>query len=360
MPGISTPLITGGKSEGILFGRYDAAIRSIVDQKLGAEDNEENIFKLFKRIKGKGDAEVAFGSVSSLDDFEPTAPLEDANADEFSAGFAKKIEFLKYTKKLVIASEDVEFEHTHIITSKARQFANAYITTRKKQLGLLYGSALQGQSTVNVGTTAMDLTTADGQPLFSAAHPSKLDPAFVQSNVGSDDLTMDTIDYVEAAGQNFEGDRHNLLGMNFDTIVIGNDGGMKRKAFAAVGSPGSFAADNRDAFNWQYGRWNVIIDPYLYRYTGATKPWFLVDSTYLQEADAAVLVDWKPLTLTNKRDEDKDAYVYFGRGMYRAGFVDWRYAIAGGVPGAAAFTPAGLIPVSIPVTVTNAADFPTA
>ena len=68
----------------------------------------------------------------------------------------------------------------------------------------------------------------------------------------------------ETAMQNFKDDNGFVLNIAPDTIIIPNDYTLKRDVFAAIGADKDPATAN-NGFNYQYGRWNVIVWPYLTR-----------------------------------------------------------------------------------------------
>ena len=101
--------------------------------------------------------------------------------------------------------------------------------------------------------------------------------------------------------------------------------------FAAIGADKEPTTAN-NAFNYQYGRWNVIIWPYLNKYlTAGTSPWVLLDSKYNKTYGGAVWNDRIQLAVRSTIDENTDANVWRGRSRFNATFNDWRAFAAGGI-----------------------------
>ena len=72
--------------------------------------------------------------------------------------------------------------------------------------------------------------------------------------------------------QDFRGDRGEVLDVAPATVLIPNDYALKKAVFAAVGAEKDPAAQT-NGFNFHFGRWNVIVWPYLNQFiTAGTSP----------------------------------------------------------------------------------------
>ena len=135
--------------------------------------------------------------------------------------------------------------------------------------------------------------------------------------------------------QGFQDDNGVILDVSPTTIVIPNDWALKKAVFAAIGADKEPDTANNGA-NFLFGRWNVIIWPYLNQFiTNGTKPWMLVDSRYNETAMGAVWFDRKAMTIQQKI-ADNDNLLHKGKARWSAGFHDWRFAAVGGISGATA------------------------
>ena len=133
--------------------------------------------------------------------------------------------------------------------------------------------------------------------------------------------------------QDFRGDNGEILDVAPDTIVIANDYELKEAVFSSLGADKDPATSN-NAFNYQYGRWNIIIWPYLKEFLGSvTSPWILLDSRYSKEYGGAVWLDRTNLEVRSTLDEDTNANVWRGYARFVAGFNDGRCAAVGGITG---------------------------
>ena len=209
-------------------------------------------------------------------------------------------------------------------------FMTSYHRTRELFGAALYGGAIKAATTAQFKGKTFDITTADGQPLFSAAHPAKVSgPA--QCNLFKDAFSVDALGQMETAMQIFCGDTEEILDVSPDTILIPDLASLKKDVFAAIGADKDPATSN-NAFNYQFGRWTVICWPYLNKFiTAGTAPWILLDSKYNEQYGGAVWNDRIPLAVRSTIDENTDANVWRGRSRWNATFNDWRFAAIGGI-----------------------------
>ena len=105
--------------------------------------------------------------------------------------------------------------------------------------------------------------------------------------------------------------------------------------FSTIGADESPETAN-NGFNYQFGRWNVIVWPYLNQFiTSGTAPWILMDSRYNKDYGSAIWLDRVKLEVKSKIAEN-DANVWKGYARFTAGFNDWRAFAVGGIAGATA------------------------
>ena len=112
--------------------------------------------------------------------------------------------------------------------------------------------------------------------------------------------------------------------------MIPNQYALKKAVFAAIGADRDPATAN-NGFNFLFGRWHVIVNPYLNGVSGS--PWVLLSSAYNKEYGGAIWQDRAPLDVRSYVDENTHANVWTGYARFGAGFNDWRFAACGGVTG---------------------------
>ena len=231
-----------------------------------------------------------------------------------------------------ISREMVDDSKTIDMKKKPAAFIKGYYRTREKFGAALFAGAVSGSASIKYGGMSFDATTADGLSLFNTAHISKVNKT-KQTNKFSDAFSVDALGAMESAMQNFKGDNDDILDVAPNTILIPNDYALKRDVFAAIGADKDPATAN-NGFNYQYGRWNVIVWPYLNQYLSAgLKPWVLLDSVYNEEYGGAVWLDRVGLEVKSRIDDGNDANVWSGYSRFTAGFNDWRFAAVGGMDG---------------------------
>ena len=209
-------------------------------------------------------------------------------------------------------------------------FMTSYNRTRERFGAALFGGAIGAADSIQYKGKQFDITSADGVSLFNTAHPPKVS-GDDQSNLFKDAFSAAALGQMETAMQLFKGDNGETLDVAPDTILIPNIASLKNAVFAAIGADKEPTTSN-NAFNYQYGRWTVIIWSYLNEFIDAdTQPWILLDSKYNQTYGGAVWNDRIPLSVRSTIDENTDANVWRGRSRFNAAFNDWRFAAVGGV-----------------------------
>ena len=159
------------------------------------------------------------------------------------------------------------------------------------------------------------------------------------SNLFSDAFSVDALGRMETRMHLFKGDNGEILDVAPDTILIPEDADLKKAVFAAIGADKDPVTAN-NAFNYQYGRWTVIVWSYLNQFLSSGKaPWVLMDSKYNQTYGGAVWNDRIQLSVRSTVDENTDANVWRGRSRFNATFNDWRFAAVGGVTGGTTLGP---------------------
>ena len=207
------------------------------------------------------------------------------------------------------------------------------LAVREDSDGRVYKkAAIRKQTSVTFCGKVFDTKSADGVCLFSTAHPPKV-KGTNQSNLFADAFSNDALMAAEERMQNMTDDRGNVLDIAPDTILIPNQYALKKAVFAAIGADKDPATAN-NGFNYNFGRWNVIVWPYLNgNITSGTSPWVLMDSRYNKDYGGALWFDRTGLEVKSLVDDGSDANVWHGYSRFIAGFSDFRFAACGGVTG---------------------------
>lgn len=313
-----------------VFGASQAPIRMFLEKRAEAFEQQSLLPHLFSMGTSKHWAEK-FTAMTAMDGFQPVGENGAYPVDGMQESFSKTLEHMVWKDSFEISREIMDDSKTMDLRKKPDAFIAGYHRTREQFGSALYGAAVGKSLTLDFMGRAFDTTAADGKCIFAQDHPSKLKKG-AQSNLFADAFSVDALDAAETNMQNFKGDNGDVLAVAPDTIMIPNDYKLKRKVFAAIGADKDPNTAN-NGFNYQFGRWNVIINPYLNPYLSkGLEPWLLLDSSYNQQNGGAVWLDRVALEVTSKI-ADNDANVWKGYARFIAGFNDWRFACAGGISG---------------------------
>lgn len=331
--------IVFSKSSGLndsIYGKSEAPIRAFLETTIKAYEEMSTINKIYKMIESEHYGEKFGGITGFAHGFQPVGEGGSYPTDERQEGYSKFLENITWKDSFAITQEMMEDSVIlDLSRTGARSFIEQYHLTREKYGSQLLIGAVSGPTTTFRGLV-MDCTSADGVSLFSTAHPSKTGNTGPQSNkfAGAFDVTV--LGKIETKMQNFTDDNGEVLNIAPDTIIIPNDAALKKAVFEAIGADKDPVTAN-NGFNYQYGRWTVIVSPYLNALIGETdKPFFLLDSRYNENYNGLLFMDRIPLTIKAYIDEDTDNNVWSGRSRFVCGANDWRCIAVGGVTGATA------------------------
>lgn len=325
---------TAGVNDSV-FGKSQEPIRLMMEKNLEAHEAESALSKIFTEEKTKNFAEK-FTSMTSLENFEQVAEGGAYPQKDIQGGFEKVMEPCEWKNSLVITQTMIEDEKMGVVKRSAKRFIQSYGRTREMFGAALLAGAVSGKPVAFGGQNqTYDITSADGVPMFSMAHPSvKGEKKHIQSNLFADGFSVDALSAAECAMNDFKDDNGYLLSVAPDTIIIPNNYALKRDVFAAVGADKDPDTAN-NGFNYQFGRWNIIVWNYLNGLvtTDNPMPFILLDSKYNEDAGGAILLNRTELNVKSYIDENTDNNVFKGRARFTGGFNDWRAFAVGGIKG---------------------------
>lgn len=329
MSGFLTVSIGSGLN-GTIYGDCQVPLKAFLESRGEAFQRESLLPYLYRMEKSRHWAE-RYSSETAMGDFEPVGEGGDYPKTGFEDGYFRDIVNMTFKQSFSVTQELVEDCLLGTMKQRANKLVTAYGRTREKFGRILYAGGLYGSTVTYKGKT-FACGSADGQALFSKTHPNKVDGA-KQTNLYKGTFTNILLGKIETEMQNIKGDNGELLGVAPDTIWIPNDAALKDAVFSAVGADKEPTSGN-NAFNYQFGRWNIIVDPYL---TAALtdlgksgeKPFFLLDSKFIELNDGPIFQDRVPLDVKSVIDNNNDNNVWQGRARFGAGFADWRFVAVG-------------------------------
>lgn len=321
----------GSRVNDSIFGISQAPIKAIIEKRAESFEQQSILPHVFN-IGNTNKPMDKLTSMTAMDEFDPVGENGPYPLTGMQESYSKIIEQMTWKNSFTITQEAVEDSVAIDLRKKPAKFTAAYYRTRERFGARFFGEAVKGSDSFVLNGKVFNCQTADGKDLFATDHPSKVSGA-AQSNLFADAFSADALAAAEAAMQGFKGDNDEILAVSPNTILIPNLYALKKTVFAAIGADKDPDTAN-NGYNFQFGRWRVIVWAYLNEFiTAGTAPWILLDSKYNEEYDGAVWLDRIPLAVKSDIDPGTDANVWRGRARFNAGFNDWRFAAVGGVTG---------------------------
>lgn len=312
-----------------IYGKCQAPIRMFLEKR-GEEFEQNSVLKNLFFMGKSGNYADMMTTMTAMSGFEPVGENGAYPLDGMQEGYQKLLKYQTWKDSFSVSKEMMEDGKLMDMRKQPAAFMTSYNRTRELFGAALYGAAMNGAGSVTFKGVKFDLTGADGSNLFAKEHTPKVS-GDKQCNCFKDAFSVDALGKLETAMHLFRGDNDEILDVAPDTILIPENADLKKAVFAAIGADKDPVSAN-NAFNYQYGRWNVIVWPYLNQFvTKGTSPWVLLDSKYNETYGGAVWNDRVQLEVRSTIDENTDANVWRGRSRFNAAFNDWRFAAIGGV-----------------------------
>jgi len=302
---------------------------SMVIQDTDTEKNKDDeLVKALFNVKTSKKFGEKQGSMTEFGNFEEVTEGDNGIQDDYNMGFSKLIEHHQFIKTFMCTREAKDDGNIDLMKQTAANFVRAY----KRSRAQFASDALTAEgSTFLYGTKSYDKTTGDGKALFATDHPGKKTGVPVQSNVFTNAFGTDaTMLYTLAnIGRNFKNQSGNVMGYNFDTIIIpGNVPDLEDLIKRIIHSHQIVGSDHND-INTQEGIWKLIVD---HRWTAASgkKPYILMSSEAQRELNAGVFFDRVPLDVSNEVLNKSRNLEWSGYARWSAGFNNWAAYLLGG------------------------------
>lgn len=316
-----------------IFGKSQAPIQRFLEKQAESFEAKSIAKTLFDMNPSNNYAEKLTG-LTAMSDFEAVGENGAYPLNKMQEGPSKILEHVVWKSSFAVSREIMDDSKVMDLKKKPDQFITAYYRTREHFAAALIGAALSGKNSVNFHKADFSTLGADGKNIFATDHTSSVKKV-TQGNAFSNAFSADALGMLEVAMQNTKGENGEILDIAPDTIIIPNDFQLKKAVFAAIGAEQDPETSN-NGFNYLFGRWNVIVWPYLNQYIAkGTKPWILFDSKYNSQVGTNVWFDRVKLEVRSTLDENTDANVWRGYARFIAGFNDWRGMYAGGITGGA-------------------------
>ena len=305
-----------------IFGNAQAPIKMIIEERARACEELSQVKNIFITESSNHWAESYTGLTGS-DPMQPVGENGKYPENDMRESYKKLLVNVTWKSMQAVSKEMLDDQNNIGMKNIANKLSKSYYDAREGLGASLMCAAIDGKKKVAYYNENFDTTSADDVCMFSTAHPSVLKKG-TQSNRFKDAFSNEALAYAESAMQLFKGDNGELLTVAPDTIIIPNDPATQMAVFAAVGAD-KMPDSSANGFNYQFGRWNIIVWNYLNQFlTGSNKPWMLMDSKYNELCLGAILQDREGYTVRSVYNESNDANELHCRARFTAGFNDWR------------------------------------
>lgn len=316
------------KSSGVndsIFGKSQEPIKMMLEKQEEAFEKMSIISHVFYEDETSNFAEK-YTYETSLGNFEATGEGGAYPRSSMQEGYAKVIEPDTWKNSFEVTQEMIEDAKMGKVKQKTNQFMTSFGRTKELFATGILNNGQSASFNFGANNKRFDISCADGKPLFATDHPSKTKKGAAQSNYFGNAFSYDALSYAEEAMHYFKDDDGNILNLQPDTIIIPDRARIKKLVFDAIGAEGIPGTAN-NSFNFQFGRWNVIVSPYLNNTAGitaGTDSWYLMDSTYNEAYAGLVWLKRLDLTVKSYIDENTDNNIFKGRARYGAAPNNWR------------------------------------
>lgn len=366
------------------FNVLQEPIKMILDNQTEAYEKQSIISKFFV-MKTSDRYMEEYRSMTSMDGFQPTEDMEVAPISDFEESYFQQFTFQIWTNSFVISKQTMEDGKLMDVDMRANAFIKGYSRTREQyaveMIGAALGNTYPEHKILAKAGKGMDTVTGDiegeRQQYFHNAHKTvKLRDGrnqITQSNKFTatlnftdgvtpdlEEKVLDVLGQVESKMATYKDDKGNITPVDVDTIFVGQNyrlidiltRGLKSRYGAAMDGNG---------INTQYGKYKIVVSPYLSGIEGFTdndNGLILASSSRNREGLGAVWFDRKPLEVRSYKDDKTEANVWAGRARWGAGFGDFRAMSyisfpAGGASAVATSNATAITPITTGVKAVN-------
>lgn len=324
------------------FNILQEPIQMLMENEKEAYEKSSILPKIYV-MKSMNKYQEEYRSSTKMGNFKPTEDLEPASLTDFEEGYGKVFRTQIWTNSFVVSKQTIEDNQDMQINVTAMGFIKTYGRSRELYGHAMLVGALDGEITYEgkkFDCKGMD--TVDGsvdgakQVYFHNAHKSVIAGVADQSNKfrASIDLNapnaheklLSLIGTVETAMMNYTDYNGNPVLVSPSRIIIPNYYAFKDCLLTALKTQyTSVMGDN--GVNLQYGKWDVVVTPYLNGKTGFTEAdqaFIMIDPNFNRENLGAVWFDRTPLEIDSYIDKGNKANVWDARARYGVGFADFR------------------------------------
>lgn len=271
-------------------------------------NEKEMIFKkIFKNEKMNGKTQT-YPHLGAFGLWETNTEGSEFNEDSFEEGNVASFEAKRYDKSYILTWELMQDDRYNVMKGIGKGGS-------AKGLGRSL-RATQETDTSNVIKNGFDNTGYDGVALFSNAHPLASNSSVVGKNLIEGALSDESLKAALTLMSTQVDEAGTPIAARANQLIVCPE--LEFVAKAIVHSILQSGTNNNDVNtipNLEVIVWNYLSDP-----TGATKPWFIQDTSL----DNLLFLPREEPIFDSERISAKMDYRMFGYTRYDCGYCDWR------------------------------------
>lgn len=325
------------KSSGLnnaLFGKIETPLRAVIQSESDAYEKQKTILnKLFLVEKSNRFGETIVGT-TEFGEFLANKEGQGAENDSVQEGFKKFIDHIQFMKEFTVTAEMAEDSTVGLAADAKRRAKNFVAAYEKTKIALAAKALANGTfSSMKMNNADIDLTCADGFPVFYNAHPYKKEEHrgktqsnyFCGANMTASAAKLElSLTYLSNVMRNLKDE--NLSSLQYTANVIlapcnrPKFEALLKKVVGSEKTPGS----NDNDINIQYGNWDIVVLPH----------WETDDDRFIIMSEEAnenlmgnLFFNRVPLTVTSWEDNHTGNLVTTGRCRFGLGFNSWKHMI---------------------------------
>ena len=324
------------------IGKLETPIKMIIEHESDLLNKRPDILStLFNVEKSNRFGETIVGG-NEFDMFLATEEGAGAASDTVAETYTKFIEHIQFMKEFAISAEMMEDANYGIAADakrRAQNFTRAYYKTMNKICEIALINATK--SNHSIAGANLDLTTADGHPLFYYEHEwGNSDEHFgTQCNFFFGDVFKtgsgsertysasrfeDALTTLSVRLRNMKDENGDPLGYTADTIILPGNRPIAESIVKKVcGSEKIVGSANND-INLHFGNWNVVI---LSGWYSSDDRLMIMSSEANKNLCGNMFFNRVPLTVTNWVDNHTGNYIWNGRCRFGVGFGSYKHIL---------------------------------
>ena len=334
-------MIVYSKSSGFnnaAIGKLETPIKMIIEHESDLLTKKGGICSwLFNVEKSSRFGETIVGQ-NEFDVFKAAKEGAGAELDTVTDTYSKFIEHIQFMKEFVITAEMME-DANYGVASEAKRRAENFTRAYYKTMNKICAEALINgrKATTNFAGTTLDLTTSDGNPLFSAQHSYGSD-GNVQSNyfygdifgTGTTNRAPSTATFEEALAElsiklrNMKDENGEALGYTADTLILPANRPMVEIIAKKVCGSVSALGNGFNDINLHFGNWNIVVLP---TWMADTDSCIIMSSEANKHLSGNMFFNRVPLTVSSWVDHHTGNYIWNGRCRFGIGFGSYKHII---------------------------------